>query len=167
MRAERDPPNAAKAMSMHAHQGRSLGRGFRGRAPGPWGARPRGPRLAPVGPPRGRGPPTVAVLAANSRREFFRVLLVEIRDTIHVATSSAGTCYEVKLANIEEELEALENRLEDKNEGAELIKHLKRLGGVDAADHVKKSMAAKSLTGKENQALAHQQRRGLTQLLLT
>ncbi|CAL8316827.1 unnamed protein product [Gadus morhua 'NCC'] len=48
-------------------QGRSLGRGFRGGAPGPWGsggARPRGPRLAPVGPPRGRGRPTVAVLAA-------------------------------------------------------------------------------------------------------
>ena len=46
-------------------QGRSLGRGFRGGAPRPWGsggARPRGPRLAPVGPPRGR--PTVAALAA-------------------------------------------------------------------------------------------------------
>ncbi|CAL8259140.1 unnamed protein product [Boreogadus saida] len=49
------------------HPTGSLGRGFRGRAPGPWGsgeARPRGPRLAPIGPPRGRGRPTVAVLAA-------------------------------------------------------------------------------------------------------
>ncbi|KTG40689.1 hypothetical protein cypCar_00005433 [Cyprinus carpio] len=69
-------------------------------------------------------------------------LLVEIKDTIHIATSSVGTSYEVKPANTEEELNALENRLEDKNEGAELSKHLKRLGGVDAADHVKKSMAA-------------------------
>ncbi|CAM4718168.1 unnamed protein product [Leuciscus chuanchicus] len=74
-------------------------------------------------------------------------LLVEIKDTIHVATSSSGTSYEVKPANTEEELEALENHLEDKNEGAELSKHLKTLGGVDAADHVKKSMAA-TMTNK-------------------
>ncbi|KAL7394842.1 hypothetical protein ABVT39_005260 [Epinephelus coioides] len=74
-------------------------------------------------------------------------LLLEIKDTIHVATSSAGTSYEVKPANTEEELEALENRLEDKNEGAELSKYLKRLGGVDAADLVKKSMAA-TMTNK-------------------
>lgn len=48
-------------------------------------------------------------------------LLVEIKDTIHIATSSVGTSYEVKPANTEEELNALENRLEDKNEGAELV----------------------------------------------
>lgn len=48
-------------------------------------------------------------------------LLVEIKDPIiHVAASSVGTSYEVKPANSEEELEALENRLEDQNEGAEL-----------------------------------------------
>lgn len=39
--------------------------------------------------------------------------------------SSSAPCrnqgYEVKPANTEEELEALENRLEDKNEGAELV----------------------------------------------
>ncbi|CAL8273640.1 unnamed protein product [Gadus morhua 'NCC'] len=45
-----------------ARQGRSLGRGFRGGAPGPWAS--GGPGLAPVGPPRGNGSPTVAVLAA-------------------------------------------------------------------------------------------------------
>ena len=51
-------------------------------------------------------------------------LLVEIKETIHVATSSAGTTYEVKPANTEEELEALENRLEDENEGAELVRFI-------------------------------------------
>ncbi|KAM9487732.1 uncharacterized protein Hap1MRO34_004892 [Clarias gariepinus] len=73
-------------------------------------------------------------------------LLVDIKDTIRVATS-AGTAYELNPANTLEELKALENRLEDVNEGAELSKHLKRLGGVDAADHVKKSMAA-TMTNK-------------------
>lgn len=48
-------------------------------------------------------------------------LLVDIRDTIHVATSSAGTSYEVKPANTEEEFQALENCLEDESEGAELV----------------------------------------------
>ncbi|MED6246861.1 hypothetical protein ATANTOWER_025083 [Ataeniobius toweri] len=72
-------------------------------------------------------------------------LLLEIKDTIHVASSSAGTSYEVKPANTEQEFEALENCLEDKNEGAGLSKHLKRFGGVDAADLVKKSMAAINL----------------------
>ncbi|CAL8341808.1 unnamed protein product [Gadus morhua 'NCC'] len=43
-------------------QGSSLVRGFRGGAPGR--PRPRGPRLAPVGPPRGHSRPTFAVLAA-------------------------------------------------------------------------------------------------------
>ncbi|KAL1268835.1 hypothetical protein QQF64_034198 [Cirrhinus molitorella] len=57
-------------------------------------------------------------------------LLVDIKDTIRVATS-AGTAYELNPANTLEELKALENRLEDINEGAELSKHLKRLGGVD------------------------------------
>ncbi len=48
-------------------------------------------------------------------------LLVEIKDALHVATSSAGRVYEVKPANTEEEFQALENRLEDENEGAELV----------------------------------------------
>ncbi|XP_056457812.1 cyclic AMP-responsive element-binding protein 5-like [Gadus chalcogrammus] len=65
------PAPTTPVASMHSEaklqQGRSLGRGFRGRAPGPWtsgGPRLRGPRLAPVGPPGGHGRPTVAVLAA-------------------------------------------------------------------------------------------------------
>ncbi|CAM4661246.1 unnamed protein product [Leuciscus chuanchicus] len=93
-------------------------------------------RRAPL-PPKPAGPahpPPASVRALRplpqrqgphpppSAREFQKrvlQLLVEIKDTIHVATSSAGTSYEVKPANTEEELEALENRLEDKNEGAE------------------------------------------------
>lgn len=47
-------------------------------------------------------------------------LLVDIKDTIRVATS-AGTAYELNPANTLEELKALENRLEDVNEGAELV----------------------------------------------
>jgi len=49
-------------------------------------------------------------------------LLVEIKDSICVATGTSGTSYEVKPANTEEELKALENRLEDKNEGEKLVK---------------------------------------------
>ncbi|XP_059425938.1 complement C3-like [Carassius carassius] len=65
----------------------------------------------------------------------------EYRDDRHPLDSD-GEIYELNPANTEEELKALEDRLEDVNEGAELSKHLKRLGEVDAADHVKKSMAA-------------------------
>ncbi|XP_049900255.1 uncharacterized protein LOC126390140 [Epinephelus moara] len=115
MRAERDPPNAAEAMSTHAHSNKLRKEDF--------------------------------PMSEKKFQKRVLQLLLEIKDTIHVATSSAGTSYEVKPANTEEELEALENRLEDKNEGAELSKHLKRLGGVDAADLVKKSMAA-TMTNK-------------------
>ncbi|XP_039649843.1 uncharacterized protein LOC120555230 isoform X2 [Perca fluviatilis] len=115
MRAERDPPNAAKAMSTHARSNKLRKEDF--------------------------------PMSEKKFQKRVLQLLVEIKDTIHVATSSAGTSYEVKPANTEEELEALENRLENKNEGAELSKCLKRLGGVDAADHVKKSMAA-TMTNK-------------------
>ncbi|XP_042610152.1 uncharacterized protein LOC109091630 isoform X6 [Cyprinus carpio] len=115
LRAERDPPNAAKATSMHAHSNKLRKEDF--------------------------------PMSEKKFQKRVLQLLVEIKDTIHIATSSVGTSYEVKPANTEEELNALENRLEDKNEGAELSKHLKRLGGVDAADHVKKSMAA-TMTNK-------------------
>ncbi|KAK7160564.1 hypothetical protein R3I94_001916 [Phoxinus phoxinus] len=47
-------------------------------------------------------------------------LLVDIKDIIHIATS-AGTAYELNPANTEEELNALGDRLEDVNEGAELV----------------------------------------------
>ncbi|XP_049446669.1 uro-adherence factor A-like isoform X2 [Epinephelus fuscoguttatus] len=88
MRAERDPPNAAEAMSTHAHSNKLRNEDF--------------------------------PMSEKKFQKRVLQLLLEIKDTIHIATSSAGTSYEVKPANTEEELEALENCLEDKNEGAEL-----------------------------------------------
>ncbi|MEQ2244370.1 hypothetical protein ILYODFUR_016409 [Ilyodon furcidens] len=113
IRAERDPPNAAKAMSTYTQKLRK----------------------------------DAFPMSEKKFQKKVLQLLLEIKDTIHVASSSAGTSYEVKPANTEQKFEALEKRLEDKNEGAELSKHLKRLGGVDAADLVKKSMAA-TMTNK-------------------
>ncbi|XP_077063455.1 uncharacterized protein LOC143715536 [Siphateles boraxobius] len=70
-------------------------------------------------------------------------MLIDIRDSIKIAIgTSGGTTFNLKQANSKIEFQELESRLEDKMERAALQAYLKRLGGVDEVDMVKKSMSA-------------------------
>ncbi|KAI7790513.1 putative NACHT [Triplophysa rosa] len=70
-------------------------------------------------------------------------ILIDIRDTVRIALRNTdGTAFNLKPANNNVEFLQIESRLEDKNERVALQAYLKRLGGVDYVDMVKKSMSA-------------------------
>lgn len=70
-------------------------------------------------------------------------MLIDIRDSVKIAIRTMdGTAFNLKQANSLNELQELESRLLDKNERAALQAYMRRLGGVDDVDMVKKSMSA-------------------------